>query len=124
MLNLTAPHLNFNLLSPLSLRVYLTLLSCSVKGRGSQQDQPGLLVTDESGKEAAPGFSPPHPDTGQQAARDDSAAAPWRRPASLRARPSQRSVTKYQYTGVADPVHFSPNLDPILESTEAGFYIS
>ena len=82
--------LNFNLPSPLSLRVYLTLLSCSVKGRGSQQDQPGLLVTDESGKEAAPGFSPPHPDTGQQAARDDSAAAPWRRPASLRARPSQR----------------------------------
>ena len=54
------------------------------------KEQPGLLVTDESGKEAAPGFSPPHPDTGQQAARDDSAAAPWRRPASLRARPSQR----------------------------------
>ena len=56
-------------------------------------EQPNLLVTDESGKEAVPGFSPPHPDTGQAGggARDET-AAPWRRPASLRARPSQRSV--------------------------------
>ena len=27
-------------------------------------DGPGLVVTDESGKEAVPGFIPPHPDTG------------------------------------------------------------
>jgi hypothetical protein len=68
-----------------------------VRGRGSSggqpdQQQPGLVVTDESGKEAVPGFSPPHPDTGQQGAANarDENAAPWRRPASLRARPSQR----------------------------------
>jgi hypothetical protein len=71
-------------------------LPCAlVRGRGSssgQPDQPGLVVTDESGKEAVPGFSPPHPDTGQQGAANarDENAAPWRRPASLRARPSQR----------------------------------
>jgi len=27
-------------------------------------DGPGLVVTDESGKDAVPGFIPPHPDTG------------------------------------------------------------
>jgi len=47
------------------------------------QDSPGLIVTDESGKEA-PGFAPPHPESSQS--KDD--AAPWRRPGSLRARPT------------------------------------
>ena len=46
-------------------------------------DSPGLVVTDESGKEA-PGFVPPHPESSQ--GKDD--AAPWRRPGSLRARPT------------------------------------
>ena len=49
------------------------------------QDSPGLIVTDESGKEA-PGFVPPHPET--SSGKDD--AAPWRRPASVRSRPTNR----------------------------------
>ena len=44
-------------------------------------------MTDESGKEA-PGFLPPHPETVQS--KDDSAS--WRRPGSLRARPTNRFV--------------------------------
>ena len=53
-------------------------------------DQPGLVVTDESGKEAAPGFAPPHPESGASNSKED--VAPWRRPGSLRARPTNRSV--------------------------------
>merc|ERR1712123_537220 len=51
-------------------------------------DSPGVVVTDESGKEA-PGFLPPHPETNQ--GKDDS--APWRRPGSLRARPANSGLT-------------------------------
>merc|ERR1712123_351798 len=51
-------------------------------------DSPGVVVTDESGKEA-PGFLPPHPETNQ--GKDD--AAPWRRPGSLRARPANSGPT-------------------------------
>merc|ERR1712123_384914 len=51
-------------------------------------DSPGVVVTDESGKEA-PGFLPPHPETNQ--GKDD--AAPWRRPGSLRARPANSGLT-------------------------------
>merc|ERR1712106_875849 len=51
-------------------------------------DSPGVVVTDESGKEA-PGFLPPHPETHQ--GKDDS--APWRRPGSLRARPANSGLT-------------------------------
>jgi len=50
------------------------------------QDSPGLIVTDESGKEA-PGFAPPHPESSQSKTTQDD-AAPWRRPGSLRARPT------------------------------------
>ena len=50
-------------------------------------ESPGLVVTDESGKEA-PGFLPPHPESTQ--GKED--AAPWRRPGSLRARPTTASV--------------------------------
>ena len=52
------------------------------------QDSPGLIVTDESGKEA-PGFAPPHPESSQSKTTQDD-AAPWRRPGSLRARPTNR----------------------------------
>ena len=52
-------------------------------------DSPGVVVTDESGKEA-PGFAPPHPDTSATAAGAKDDAAPWRRPGSLRARPTTR----------------------------------
>eukprot|EP00092_Neocalanus_flemingeri_P028362 GFUD01030799.1.p1 GENE.GFUD01030799.1~~GFUD01030799.1.p1 ORF type:complete len:942 (-),score=220.92 GFUD01030799.1:707-3532(-) len=51
-------------------------------------DSPGVVVTDESGKEA-PGFLPPHPETNQ--GKDDS--APWRRPGSLRARPTNSGLS-------------------------------
>merc|ERR1712106_1070713 len=51
-------------------------------------DSPGVVVTDESGKEA-PGFLPPHPETHQ--GKDDS--APWRRPGSLRARPTNSGLS-------------------------------
>jgi len=51
-------------------------------------DSPGVVVTDESGKEA-PGFLPPHPETNQ--GKDDS--APWRRPGSLRARPTNSGIS-------------------------------
>jgi len=47
-------------------------------------DSPGLIVTDESGKEA-PGYCPPHPETNQAKAGEE--VASWRRPASLRGRP-------------------------------------
>jgi len=50
------------------------------KGR----DYPGLLVTDEGGKEAAPGFAPPQLDS----STNKEEVAPWRRPGSLRARPT------------------------------------
>jgi len=46
-------------------------------------DSPGVVVTDELGKEA-PGFVPPHPEA--NSGKDD--AASWRRPGSLRARPT------------------------------------
>jgi len=46
-------------------------------------DSPGVVVTDEAGKEA-PGFVPPHPEA--NSGKDD--AASWRRPGSLRARPT------------------------------------
>jgi len=51
-------------------------------------DSPGVVVTDESGKEA-PGFLPPHPESSQ--GKDDS--APWRRPGSLRARPTNSGLS-------------------------------
>merc|ERR1719317_1074285 len=51
-------------------------------------DSPGVVVTDESGKEA-PGFLPPHPESNQ--GKDDS--APWRRPGSLRARPTNSGLS-------------------------------
>jgi len=57
------------------------------KHRGGVSDSPGLLVTDESGKESAPGFAPPHPDTGGAADKEEVGAS-WRRPGSLRARPT------------------------------------
>ena len=41
------------------------------------------MVTDEAGKESAPGFAPPHPDT--DGGKEE--IAPWRRPGSLRSRP-------------------------------------
>ena len=44
-----------------------------------------MVVTDELGKEA-PGFVPPHPES--NSGKDD--AASWRRPGSLRARPTTR----------------------------------
>ena len=56
---------------------------------GRPVDSPGVVVTDESGKEA-PGFAPPHPDTSATAAGAKDDAAPWRRPGSLRARPTTR----------------------------------
>jgi len=57
-------------------------LSSMSSGR-SGLDSPGVVVTDSEGKEA-PGFLPPHlPDT-----KTGDENAPWRRPGSLRARPS------------------------------------
>ena len=53
------------------------------------REQPGLVVTDEGGKEAAPGFAPPQLDS---AASNKEEVAPWRRPGSLRARPTNRWV--------------------------------
>jgi len=52
-------------------------------GKHRVPDSPGLLVTDEAGKESAPGFAPPHPDT--DGGKEE--IAPWRRPGSLRSRP-------------------------------------
>ena len=54
-----------------------------ILGRHRGPDSPGLLVTDESGKESAPGFAPPHPDT--DGGKEE--IAPWRRPGSVRSRP-------------------------------------
>jgi len=61
-------------------RIYQSSLSCKTN---RVPDSPGVVVTDETGKEA-PGFVPPHPESSQ--GKDD--AAPWRRPGSLRARPT------------------------------------
>jgi len=58
-------------------------------GRGL--DSPGVVVTDEQGKEAQPTFLPPHPEAGQ-AGKDDG-SAPWRRPGSLRARPAASGLS-------------------------------
>ena len=71
-------------ISCLHLQKTFKLISISAKSSSRVQDSPGLIVTDESGKEA-PGFVPPHPDS---QSKDD--AAPWRRPGSLRARPTNR----------------------------------
>jgi len=56
----------------------------SAKNNRRHVDSPGLIVTDESGKEA-PGYCPPHPETNQAKAGEE--VASWRRPASLRGRP-------------------------------------
>jgi len=61
-------------------RIYQSSLSCKTN---RVPDSPGVVVTDETGKEA-PGFVPPHPESSQ--GKDE--AAPWRRPGSLRARPT------------------------------------
>merc|ERR1719341_2222012 len=55
------------------------------------RDSPGVVVTDESGKEAQPSFLPPHPEVGQLGKDDGS--APWRRPGSLRARPTASGMS-------------------------------
>merc|ERR1719234_3127512 len=55
------------------------------------RDSPGVVVTDESGKEAQPSFLPPHPEVGQLGKDDGS--APWRRPGSLRARPTTSGMS-------------------------------
>ena len=47
-------------------------------------------MTDESGKEAQPSWQAPHPDS-SQVGKDDSSAS-WRRPGSLRARPTNSSA--------------------------------
>jgi len=61
-------------------------------GRGGRGlDSPGVVVTDEQGKEAQPTFLPPHPEAGQ-AGKDDG-SAPWRRPGSLRARPTASGLS-------------------------------
>jgi len=64
-------------------------------------DSPGVVVTDESGKEA-PGFLPPHPETVQS--KDDSAS--WRRPGSLRARPTN--------SGLSSIGKLSPSTDDLV----------
>jgi len=85
------------------------------------RDSPGVVVTDESGKEAQPSFLPPHPEVGQgiklkiessietietssidqlekanveldELGKDDG-SAPWRRPGSLRARPTASGMS-------------------------------
>merc|ERR1719189_1293622 len=55
------------------------------------RDSPGVVVTDELGKEAQPSFLPPHPEAGQVGKDDGS--APWRRPGSLRARPTTSGMS-------------------------------
>merc|ERR1719189_556438 len=55
------------------------------------RDSPGVVVTDELGKEAQPSFLPPHPEVGQVGKDDGS--APWRRPGSLRARPTTSGMS-------------------------------
>merc|ERR1719204_2737548 len=55
------------------------------------RDSPGVVVTDELGKEAQPSFLPPHPEVGQLGKDDGS--APWRRPGSLRARPTTSGMS-------------------------------
>ena len=62
---------------------FTTILFLANKSR--PLDSPGVVVTDEAGKEA-PGFVPPHPEA--NSGKDD--AASWRRPGSLRARPTTR----------------------------------
>jgi len=71
----------------------------SESARGTRTlDSPGVVVTDELGKEAQPNFLPPHPEANQQG-KDDT-AAPWRRPGSLRARPTNSSTAS---TGKLSP---------------------
>jgi len=70
----------------------------SESARGTRTlDSPGVVVTDELGKEAQPNFLPPHPEANQ--GKDDT-AAPWRRPGSLRARPTNSSTAS---TGKLSP---------------------
>ena len=64
--------------------VFIDTFLIAAKSHSRAADSPGVIVTDESGKEA-PGFVPPHPETSQGKDQD---AAPWRRPGSLRARPT------------------------------------
>ena len=76
---------------------------------GRPLDSPGVVVTDESGKEA-PGFAPPHPDTSATAAGAKDDAAPWRRPGSLRARPTTRYyfVVRRNYIFIFSHVKVTP----------------
>ena len=53
-----------------------------------------MVITDESGKEAAPGFAPPHPSDSGSNNKEE--IAPWRRPGSLRARPTNRYTCNFR----------------------------
>lgn len=77
----------------------------SAKNNRRHGESPSINVTDESGKEA-PGYCPPHPETNQAKAGEE--VASWRRPASLRGRPTIGSGGLGQPTGKLSPSETDP----------------